>query len=735
MTYDHQSVSEINTLRETIRDSEEKYRLLFEYTGTAMMVLEDDMTVSMGNHKTEEITGYTQEVFTQRRLWTEFVAEDDVVRMLDYFRRRSDPQAADGVPAEYQFRFKHKNGTLRNIHINVSMIPGTKQRLVSLQDVTDRLAAEQAGRETLRKLQESEKRFKDIAELLPGIICEIDDKLKISYVNQSGLTAFGFTAEDFKRGISVYDVLPADELLHLQRDVDNVRRGDFGTANEYRFKGKNNRTLYGIVNSAPRLNNGVFCGLRTCIIDITDLREAEAQLKTTEERLCDMFKRSPLGIALCDTQGRSIEINPSFGAMFASAESDKSINIFTLSAISRSQQEKLQNAQSVTVEAHHGKRFMEWLITPLTGSIKDTITLMAQVHDVTERRRMETDRLAAVEERVQSATQQIETLRRELLQKSTFQSMVSRSPAMKRIFEILPEIAPAEATVLIHGESGTGKELIARSLHELSNRKNGPLISINCGALPDTLLESELFGYKAGAFTDAKKDKIGKFAQAEGGTLFLDEIGDISPAMQVKLLRVLQQRTYEMLGDTRSQKADVRVVCATNKDLVAMVKDGRFREDLFYRIKILTVILPPLRDRRCDIPILCEHFIAHFNTRYKKTIRTIHNSALGLLLAHNFPGNIRELENIMEHAFIFCKSDSIQTEHLPVELRGTQPAAGMPLDDVTGLLAGINSFDDLERMFIKKILAECNDSRNDAAERLGVHRATLFRKMKQLGIE
>jgi transcriptional regulator with PAS, ATPase and Fis domain len=281
---------------------------------------------------------------------------------------------------------------------------------------------------------------------------------------------------------------------------------------------------------------------------------------------------------------------------------------------------------------------------------------------------------------------------------------------------------------LIYGDSGTGKELIAHSLHELSSRKEKPFIAINCSALPDTLLESELFGYKAGAFTDAKKDKSGKFAQAEGGTMFLDEIGDISIAMQVKLLRVLQERVYEPLGATSPVKANVRVIAATNKDIKEMVNNGTFREDLYYRINVITISLPNLNERRCDIPILCEHFIDRYNFRYNKAVKEISKDAMEIILSYNFPGNIRELENVIEHAFIFCKESVIEPRHLPMALKNIDEK------EVGQDLSSIGNFEELEKMFIKSIITECNGDKNRAALRLGVHRATLFRKIRQYGL-
>ncbi|MGZ8840914.1 MAG: sigma-54 interaction domain-containing protein, partial [Candidatus Aminicenantales bacterium] len=250
---------------------------------------------------------------------------------------------------------------------------------------------------------------------------------------------------------------------------------------------------------------------------------------------------------------------------------------------------------------------------------------------------------------------EVEELRRELEGKYKIGDLTSRSPLMQRVFEVLPVIAASPSTVLIVGETGTGKELVARTVHTLGPRPQGPFIAVNCGALPETLLESELFGYKAGAFTGANKDKPGRFALARGGTLFLDEIGEVSPALQVRLLRVLQDRRYEPLGGTRSESSDARIMVASNKDLAEQVRGGVFREDLYYRVNVVRIELPPLRRRKEDIPLLVEQFVTRFNRLQQKTVPGITSEALSLLMAHDWPGNIRELENVIERAFILCR--------------------------------------------------------------------------------
>ncbi|MBW2650522.1 MAG: sigma 54-interacting transcriptional regulator, partial [Deltaproteobacteria bacterium] len=266
------------------------------------------------------------------------------------------------------------------------------------------------------------------------------------------------------------------------------------------------------------------------------------------------------------------------------------------------------------------------------------------------------------------------------------------------------------------GESGTGKELFARAIHNLSPRKNRLPVVVNCGAMPDTPPPPELFGYKAGAFTDAKRDKPGRFKLAEGSTIFLDEIGDISPALQVRLLRVLQERTYEPLGSVKSERADVRIIAAPNHNLFEMVKQGKFREDLYYRINVIRLELPPLRERKEDIPLLVDHFIKTFCSVQNKAIDGITDEALACLMSYDYPGNIRELENIIERSFILCKSKMIMPSHLPESM-------------------GITNLKDMEAVFLTNALRKNNWNRLKTAKELGIHKSTLFRKIKSLGLD
>jgi PAS domain S-box-containing protein len=322
----------------------------------------------------------------------------------------------------------------------------------------------------------------------------------------------------------------------------------------------------------------------------------------------------------------------------------------------------------------------------------------------------------------------VEELRKQLSASYKMGDMISTSPEMRKIFNILHQVAESDSTILIEGETGTGKELMAKVIHNLSFRKDKPFVAINCGALPDTLLESELFGYKAGAFTNAIKDKPGYFAVAKGGTILLDEIADTSPAFQVRLLRVLEEQEFQPLGAVKKEKADVRIIAATNRDLSKMVNDEKFRQDLFYRINIMRIEIPPLRKRMEDIPILVDHFIDKLNRIRGKSIGGIDQNALEILMSHQFPGNIRELENVIEHAFVLCSEGNILPRHFPKIL--TRQPLSLP-EECT---SSIDQLKVAEIKIITDALKKHNYNRTAAAKALGMHKSTLFRKVDKLGI-
>jgi PAS domain S-box-containing protein len=319
----------------------------------------------------------------------------------------------------------------------------------------------------------------------------------------------------------------------------------------------------------------------------------------------------------------------------------------------------------------------------------------------------------------------VNRLRKELQKRHSFGDIVSKNKKMLELFSLLPHIAHSTSTVLIEGASGTGKELVARAIHNNSPRKKGPFIAVNCGALPDTLCESELFGYKAGAFTDAKKDKLGRFALAQDGTIFLDEIGDISQAAQVRLLRVLEQKVFEPLGSTKPVKTNARVITATHRNMAERVEQGRFRDDLFYRINVLKLSLPPLSERKEDIPILTDHFVERFSQLTGKPIMGVSRETMAALMLHDWPGNVRELENAIEHAFVLCQDELIHLQHLPSHL--------VPKDQSMLVPNGL-TLKEIEKRAIQEALARHEWKKVATARELGIDKNTLRRKIKRLEI-
>ncbi|MCP4566188.1 MAG: PAS domain S-box protein [FCB group bacterium] len=324
----------------------------------------------------------------------------------------------------------------------------------------------------------------------------------------------------------------------------------------------------------------------------------------------------------------------------------------------------------------------------------------------------------------------IERLRKELTRKYSIEDIISKSPKIHKLFAILPDIAESESTVLIQGPSGSGKELFAHAIHNLSPRNNKNLVIINCGTLPNQLFESELFGYVQGAFTDAKRDKAGKLVKAEGGTVFFDEIGDLPLPTQVKLLRLLQQREYEPVGGTQPIRANIRIVAATNRNLKDLVAQGKFRDDLYFRLAVVKFELPPLNQRREDIPYLVDHFIGKFNARQGKRILSVSPEVMKILMQYDFPGNIRELENFIEYCFVVCHSSIIQSEHLPIEL-GQADASILTVgkESTTPIQETID-----EQSCIIAALKKHKGNMTLAAKELGMHRSTLWRKLNRYQI-
>jgi DNA-binding NtrC family response regulator len=329
-------------------------------------------------------------------------------------------------------------------------------------------------------------------------------------------------------------------------------------------------------------------------------------------------------------------------------------------------------------------------------------------------------------------------LKKQLYKRFGFANIIGASEAITRVFDLIRKVADTDATVLLLGESGTGKELIARAIHYNGHRRQGPLIPVNCAAIPEELLESELFGHERGAFTHAVRTRLGRFEQANGGTIFLDEIADMSPSLQVKILRVLQDRAFERIGGVKTIRVDIRVIAATNQDLEGMVQQGRFREDLFYRLKVIPIRIPPLRERTSDIPLLADHFLQEFSRKKKQQPpKRLRPEVMELLLHYAWPGNVRELENLMERLVILSEGEVVEASDLPERFRASLPRAGAPqfADFPEQGLHLTNAVQEFERQLILKALEKSRWVKSRAAQLLHLNRTTLIEKMKKQKIQ
>ncbi len=456
-------------------------------------------------------------------------------------------------------------------------------------------------------------------------------------------------------------------------------------------------------------------GFRGIVRDITPRKQAEKELIAHRSRLEAIFRSVRDAIITVDPNMRIIAVNAAAEALCAiPAERlvGGALDDFTIpcdepcrKVLTETLNTRAGIAEYQAVCPQKGAPTKKVVLStaPLLGQQDEFLGAVLVIRDITR----------------------LDDLERELKERSRFHNLIGRSRPMQAVYRLLEDLADMETTVLITGESGTGKELVARALHNGGRRAVKPFVVVNCSALAENLLESELFGHVKGAFTGAIKDNPGRFQMAHKGTLVLDEIGDISPRIQLKLLRVLQEKSFERVGDARVCRVDVRVIACTHRNLKEMVRRGEFREDLYYRLKVMEIDLPPLRERPEDIPLLLEHFIAHFNRKYGKQIHAAADPVLKAFLDYDWPGNIRELEHAVERAFVLCRKDVIEIEHLPREVLSTpgqhrprtvQKSAG----DAAALAAA---------------LARTDWNKAKTARLLGINRRTLYRKLDQYGLK
>ncbi|MDA8404553.1 MAG: sigma 54-interacting transcriptional regulator [Desulfobacteraceae bacterium] len=595
----HALENERLSTRKALETSEERYRTVFENTGTATIIIENDMIISMVNAKFEQLTGYSKQEIQGKMKWTDFVVKEDVERMKQYhIKRRKDRSLA---PTEYECRVFNRFGEVKDMYVRIDMIPGTLDSVGSFNDIT-------AFKQTEHALIESERKLSKLMGNLPGM-------------------------------------------------------------------------AYRCINDQFRTMKYVSAGCKW----LTDYSPFE---------LIDNSKKAYMDMIHPDDQ------DDVFHQIQASLSSGRPFQM------------------EYRIATASGKLKWVWEeglgIVAEDGSVKE---VEGFISDMTEHK-MEEQQLRKENIRLRSS----------IKERYKFGDIIGKNRSMQAVYEHISKAAAADANVIIYGESGTGKELVAREIHRLSDNSERPFVPVNCSAIPENLFESELFGYKKGAFTGAIQDKPGYFDQADGGTLFLDEMGEIGLSAQVKLLRVLDGGGYTPVGGNEVKKAKVRIVAATNRDLKKEVQAGRMREDFFYRIHIIPITLPPLRERKDDLPLLIEHFLAIYAT--SETMPLLDGKVLGMLYNYDWPGNVRELQNVLQRYITMKTLDFMSTSvSKPVAQEDFKPVdlqkGGESLDQA------VTNF---EKNIILGVLEQKKWQKNKAASVLQIDRKTLFRKMKKYGL-
>jgi PAS domain S-box-containing protein len=562
--------------------------------------------------------------------------------------------------------------------------------------------------------QDSMSSYDELIEELPDGYAELDLEGNLVRFNKALVAMYSRTAEELKN-LSYKEFLDPQTIAKIRQENQNVcRTGQTNRFQVYEINCKDGQKKVVEGSITIKKVNGKVAGFRGFWRDVTERKRAEQALAEQQSRLEAIFTSVKEAIVALDASGRMINANRAVETICGVALDALTGQPFaqTLALCSRSCQRVVQEAlcgktaikeQQIQCNRHtRPYQVVVFNTSPLMAPDGRSMGALLVIRDITE----------------------LQGLEKELRGRYKFQNIIGKSKKMQEIYDLLENLANLETTVLITGESGTGKELLAKALHYAGGRSHKPFVRVNCSALSENLLESELFGHVKGAFTGAVKDRQGRFQTADGGTLLLDEIGDISPLIQLKLLRVLQEKEFERVGESAPHKVDVRVIASTNKDLRARVKNGEYREDLYYRLKVMEITLPALRDRIEDIPLLVDHFCRILRERYNKGIQGVSSAVLSQFMNYAWPGNIRELEHGLEHAFVLCNGPAIELEHLPVEIRdhvSMAPAACHPKLHKKGFAAQ----DTLQ------VLEKCRWNKTKAALLLGIDRKTLHRKIKQ----
>ena len=617
---------------------------------------------------------------------------------------------SDKRPFSFEFRIVRLDGDLRHIHTRGQVIcneAGTPVKMFGTgQDITERKLADQ-------KMRESEEQFRVIFEnSSDGLLVTDPRTLKLVFWNKKFCHMLGYGEEELK-GMSIPDLHRAEDLSRAAEDFEKLNRGEMLFFKDVAFKRKDGSIFYADINTSQiRLagNDLVLGALR----DITARKRTEDELNRYKSNLEAIFRSVKEAIISVDLDLHVTEVNETAKSICGIDRTGigESLKGLTKSSCSF----KCLAALDETISGGSPVEVFR-LECGRTGKPHQTVTL--NTYPLIDSAGRFTGAVLVVSDETR-----LVDLEKDLGERRQLHNIIGKSDKMRELFRLIESLAGIDSTVLISGESGTGKELAAEALHYTGIRSNKPLVKVNCAAIPEYLLESELFGHVKGAFTGAVRDRVGRFELANGGTVFLDEIGDVPPETQLRLLRVIQEKEFERLGDSKTIRMDVRVIAATNRELTEKVKKGEFREDLYYRLKVVELTMPALRERLDDLPLLEDHFIKKFSKKFKKNIKGLSPEVRKIFMNYPWPGNIRELEHAFERAFIVCPDSTINVNDLPPSLR-EYSGSGTPL-------GGYDEPD--ERELIENTLRETGWNKKKAANRLCISRTTLYRKLEKYNL-
>lgn len=691
-----------------ITDFDDDYQTFAEKLGIGIYIIREGL-FGYVNSSLLHTLGYENKDELIGKPFLEIVHPDDKDRILLQMR------AEEGRSTSHRFicRVFKKDGPITWIHMSGKNTT-QNEKPVNIGHLID-FTPVQEMKKTMYGLLE---RYKNIINEVGDAVGETDLKGNITFTNNTSSRIWGMTLDELigKNFRSYMDEKTADYVYHEYNKVFTTGIPGKNIIYEVIRKDGERRLIEDSV-SLIRDEEGKKIGFRTISRDITDRKKTENELVQHRTHLEAIFRSVKDAIITVDPELRVITLNDSSETICALNRNNSIGKILPdcLSQCSKSCCDVLRETlhKKTTIKEYHiecKKQKTHQMVSvnssPLLNKDGNFMGAVLVIRDITL----------------------IRDLERELRDRHQFQNIIGKSKKMQETYELLEDLANLDTTVLVTGESGTGKELIARALHFGGNRALRSFVSVNCSALTESLLESELFGHVKGAFTGAIKDKKGRFEMAEGGTILLDEIGDISPLIQLKLLRVLQEKEFERVGESTPLKVDVRVIACTNKDLKERVSQGLFREDLYYRLKVMEINIPPLRERIDDLPLLVNHFCTLFNKQFKKNIQGVSGEALRILMEYYWPGNIRELEHAIERAYILCQDNHISIDHLPDELKSNEGP---------GVNKNINppKEEPDQAQVILDALVKAQWNKTKAASILGISRRTMYRKIQQYNLD